>query len=416
MLPLEGVRVIEAGQLVAGPFCGQLLADFGAEVIKLEDPVTGDPMRQWGREKPHGQSLWWPIVARNKKSVTCNLRTADGQALARRLVGLSDIVIENFRPGTFERWGLGYEELSAINPRVILIRVTGFGQDGPYAPRAGYGSIGEAMGGLRYVTGNPGMPPSRTGISLGDSLAGTFAALGGMVALHARQRTGHGQVVDAAIYEAVLAVMESLVPEYELAGYIRERTGPILPNVAPSNVYPTSDGEMVLVAANQDTVFRRLAAVMGQPELADDPRFGTHGARGEHQELLDEVISAWTATLETADLLDALGDAGVAAGRVYKAPDMLADPHFAARGSIVRVPSEDHGEIPMQGVFPRLTATPGRVRWPGPALGAHDDEIYRGVLGLTGDELARLKANGTLRGAPIDDGVRPATGVADGHL
>jgi formyl-CoA transferase len=263
--PLSDVRVLETGQLLAGPFCGQLLADFGAEVIKLEDPSRGDPMREWGREKPHGLSLWWPVVARGKKSVTCNLRTEQGQQLVRRLVAESDVLVENFRPGTLERWGLGYDELAAINPGLVLVRVTGFGQSGPYSARAGYGSIGEAMGGLRYVSGNPDSAPSRVGISIGDSLGGAFAAYGAVVALHARRTTGRGQVVDSAIYEAVLAMMESLVPEYAVGGYTRERTGATLPNIAPSNVYPTADDEMVLIAANQDTVFRRLAGVMGQP-------------------------------------------------------------------------------------------------------------------------------------------------------
>jgi formyl-CoA transferase len=276
---LGDVRVIEMGQLLAGPFCGQLLGDFGAEVIKVEPPGSGDPMREWGREKPHGQSLWWPILARNKKSVTLNLRVERGQELARELIATADVLVENFRPGTLERWGLAPDDLWRDNPGLIITRVTGYGQSGPYAARAGFGSIGEAMGGIRYVTGDPDKPPSRAGISLGDELAGTFAALGTLVALHARQRTGRGQIVDAALYEAVLALMESLLPEWEIAGYQRERTGSVLPNVAPSNAYPTADGP-VLIAANQDSVFRRLAAVMGQPELADDVRYATHGARG----------------------------------------------------------------------------------------------------------------------------------------
>ena len=388
--PLADVRVVEMGQLLAGPFCGQLLADFGAEVIKLEDPARGDPMRQWGREKPHGLSLWWPVIARNKKSVTLNLRHPEGQSLARRLLGTADVLVENFRPGTLERWGLGYDALAERNPGLVLVRVTGFGQDGPYAPRAGYGSIGEAMGGLRYVTGDPSTPPSRSGISIGDSLAGTFAALGALLALHARARTGHGQVVDSAIYEAVLAMTESLVTEYQVAGYTRERTGAILPNVAPSNVYPTADGQLVLVAANQDTVFRRLAAVMARPELADDPRYASHSARGEHQVELDGLIAGWTATLDADRLLAALEEAGVPAGRIYRAADMLADPHYQARQAIVRLADPELGEIAMQNVAPRLSATPGRVAWPGPALGHHNREVYQGLLGLPDEEVERL--------------------------
>ena len=240
--PLAGVRVIEAGQLLAGPFCGQLLGDLGAEVIKIEPPGAGDPMRLWGREKPHGQSLWWPVVARNKKSVVLDLRRPEGQEVVRRLVAVSDVLIENFRPGTLERWNLGYDVLAGINPRIVLTRVTGFGQTGPYAPRAGFGSVGEAMGGLRYVLGEPDRPPARAGISIGDSLAATYACIGTLAALQERQRSGRGQIVDSAIYEAVLAMMESLVTEWQVAGYQRERTGAILPNIAPSNVYPTADG------------------------------------------------------------------------------------------------------------------------------------------------------------------------------
>jgi formyl-CoA transferase len=387
-LPLADLRVIEMGQLLAGPFCGQLLGDFGAEVIKIEEPTHGDPMRQWGREKPYGKSLWWPVIARNKKSITLDLRSEGGQAAVRRLVEHADVLVENFRPGRLEQWGLDYETLSAINPRLVLIRVTGFGQTGPYAHRAGFGSIGEAMGGLRYIVGEPDGPPSRVGISIGDALAGTMGAIGGLVAIHARQRSGRGQVVDSAIFEAVMGYMESLLPEYEIAGYIRERTGSILPNVAPSNVYPTADDQMVLIAANQDTVFRRLAAAMEQPDLAENPRYATHSARGEHQQELDDHIAEWSCALSAEQLLALMDEHGVPAGRIYRAPEMLADPHFAARESIVRVPHPEFGEIPMQNVVPKLSDTPGAVRSAGPELGAHNDEILRGLLGMTDDEIA----------------------------
>jgi formyl-CoA transferase len=393
--PLADLRVVETGQLLAGPFCGQLLGDLGAEVVKVEPPGAGDPMRQWGREKPHGKSLWWPVVARNKKSVTCDLRTGAGQDLVRRLLDTADVLVENFRPGTLERWGLAPERLWETNRGLVVVRVTGYGQSGPYASRAGYGSIGEAMGGLRYVTGDPDRPPSRSGISIGDSLAGTYAALGALSAIHARQTTGRGQVVDSAIYEAVLAMMESLVTEWDAAGYERGRTGPILPNVAPSNVYPTADGQTVLIAANQDTVFRRLAAVMEEPDLAGDPRYLTHGARGQHQEELDDRIATWSAKHDADDLLALLHGGGVPAGRTYRAQDMLRDPHFAARDSIVRVADDTFGELAMQNVAPRLSDTPGQVRWTGPALGQHNDEVY-GALGLGTDQLARLRADGTI--------------------
>jgi formyl-CoA transferase len=392
---LGDVRVVEMGQLLAGPFCGQLLGDFGAEVIKIEPPGQGDPMREWGREKPHGQSLWWPILARNKKSITLNLRTERGQQLARNIIGTADVLVENFRPGTLERWGLGPTELWQTNPRLIVTRVTGYGQSGPYSARAGFGSIAEAMGGIRYVTGDPDKPPSRAGISLGDELAGVFAALGTLAALHARERTGRGQIVDAALYEAVLALMESLLPEWELAGYQRERTGSVLPNVAPSNVYPTLDGP-VLIAANQDSVFRRLAGVMGQPELADDERYATHSARGANAERLDALIRDWTSQHAAATLLELLHANGIPAGLIYRAADMLTDPHFAAREAIIRMVHPDFGEIPMQNTFPRLSETPGQVVTLGPDLGQHNKEIYSGLLHLSADEVTALTADGVI--------------------
>ena len=395
-LPLDDIRVVELGQLLAGPFCGQLLGDFGAEVIKVEDPGRGDPMRQWGREKPYGKSLWWPVVARNKKSVTANLRTEQGQDLVRGLLAEADVLVENFRPGTLERWGLGPEQLWEVNPGLVVTRVTGFGQTGPYAERAGYGSIGEAMGGIRYVTGDPDRAPARAGISLGDSLAATFAALGTLVALHQRDRTGRGQIVDSAIYEAVLAMMESLLPEWQVAGYQRERTGTTLPNVSPSNVYPTADGEMVLIAANQDTVFRRLADAMGRPELATDERFATHSARGQWMEQLDGLIAEWSSTLKADDLLWLLHSKGVPAGRIYRAQDMFADPHFAAREAIVKLVHPDLGEFAMHNVAPKLSDTPGRVRHVGPELGQHNEEIYHGLLGLDDDAMLSLRSAGVI--------------------
>lgn len=395
-LPLDDLRVVELGSLLAGPFCGQLLGDFGAEVIKVEDPGVGDPMRQWGREKPYGTSLWWPVVARNKKSVTANLRTKEGQDLIRKLVAKADVLLENFRPGTLEKWGLGPEELWKINPGLIVTRVTGFGQTGPYAERAGFGSIGEAMGGIRYITGDPDRPPTRTGVSLGDSLAATFATLGTLVALHYRGRTGRGQVVDAAIYEAVLALTESLIPEWQIAGYQRERTGTTLPNVAPSNVYPTQDGEMILIAANQDGVFRRLTGAMNQPELADDVRYSTHSARGSNMEELDGIIAKWTTTLKADELLECLHSAGVPCGRIFRAKDMMTDSHFAAREAIVKLQHPDFGDFAMQNVFPRLSESPGEVRHVGPTLGQHNQEIYQALLGLNDDELSSLTAAGVI--------------------
>ncbi len=389
--PLKDIRVVEMGQLLAGPFCGQLLADFGAEIIKIEPPGSGDPMREWGREKPHGKSLWFPVVGRNKKSVTLDLRTGEGQEIARRLIARADILIENFRPGTMERWGLGYEVLSALNPGLIMVRVTGYGQTGPYAQRAGFGAVGEAMGGLRYVVGNAGSPPSRVGISIGDSLAALYAALGALMALHARVASGRGQVVDSAIYEAVLAMMESLVTEYQQTGYVRERSGAILPNIAPSNVYPSADGQMLLIAANQDTVFRRLCAAMRRPELGSDLRYATHTARGERQAELDALIADWTATQSVEALECLMEEHGVPAGRIYRAPEMLADPHMQAREAIVTIHQPGLGALSMQNVAPRLSATPGCVRTPSPELGEHTDAVLGSLLGTGVDELARLR-------------------------
>lgn len=394
--PLAGLRLIEMGTLLAGPFCGQLLGDFGAEVIKIEPPNQGDPMRDWGQEKSHGMSLWWPVVGRNKKSVTLNLREKAGQDIARDLIGKSDFLLENFRPGTLEKWNLGYDKLRAVNPGLIMIRVSGFGQTGPYSKRAGFGAVGEAMGGLRYVCGDPSTPPSRMGISIGDSLAATFACLGALSALHHKEKTGEGQVVDSAIYEAVLNMMESLITEYDKAGYIRERQGAILPNVAPSNVYPTSDGKLILIAANQDTVFKRLSEAMGRAELSADARYATHSARGANQKELDNLISDWTRTITAERLEELMDEFGIPSGKIYRAPEMLADPHFQARDAIVTTSHPRFGELRMQNVAPKLSATPGGVRAPAPELGQHNDEIYKGVMGFSDQKMAELKAAGII--------------------
>jgi succinyl-CoA--D-citramalate CoA-transferase len=390
--PLAGVRVVEMGSLLAGPFCGQLLADFGAEVIKVEPPGKGDPMRVWGRHQKDGRTLWWPIIARNKKSVTLNLREEEGQELARRLVAEADMLVENFRPGTLERWGLGYESLKETNPGLVMVRVSGFGQTGPYRDQAGFGAVGEAMGGIRHVTGFPDRPPPRTGISLGDSLAATFGALGALTALYHREANGgRGQVVDVGIYEAVLALMESTIPEYALTGHVRGRSGTVLPFVAPSNIYPTEDEDYVLIAGNADTVFGRLAKAVGHPEWAEDERFATHHARGENMEELDAMISAWTRERSVEEVIEVLAGAGVPTGKVFTAEDMLEDQHYAARENVVTVEDPEIGAFPMQNVVPRLSETPGEVRWTGPALGQHNDEVYGGLLKLDEDERAGLR-------------------------
>ena len=398
---LFGLRVVELGSMIAGPFCGQLLGDFGADVVKVEDPGTGDVMRRWGRADRGTSGLWWPAIARNKRSVTIDLRSVERQALARRLVRSADIVVENFRPGTLERWGLGYEEAAALDPAVIYVRLSGFGQTGPYAQQAGFGAIGEAMGGLRYVTGDPDHPPSRAGISLGDSLAGTFGAMGALVALQERNRSGRGQVVDVALYEAVLAIMESLIPDHAIAGYIRERSGATLPGTAPSNAYRTADEDWVLIGANADGVFARLVRALDLP-IGDDPRFATHEMRGSDAEELDALIEKATLQWRAEDLLALLHEHGVPAGRVYRAPDLLADPHVRAREAVVRMVHPELGEYPMQGVFPRLSRTPGRVVALGPALGEHNREVLVEELGLPEDVLTA-------------DHVRPRAPVAVGR-
>ena len=394
-LPLSDIRVVEMGQLMAGPYCGQLLGDFGADVVKLEPPLVGDPLRKWGREHVNGRPMWWPIAGRNKRSVSCDLRTPEGQAVARRLIASADVLVENFRPGTMEAWGLDYDTLTADNPGLVMVRVSGFGQSGPYSRRAGYGSIGEAMGGLRYVTGSPDEPPARCGISIGDSLTATMACVGALVALHERDRTGQGQVVDAAIYESVLAVMESLVPEWVLGGYRRERTGAQLPGVAPSNVYRTNDGEMILVAANADSVFARLLGVIGRPDLASDQTFLSHENRTSRTAEIDAMIEEWTVTQDADTCLRLLEEAGVPAGRIYTAENMIDDPHFVARESIIRVQHEEFPEFPMQNVFPRLSRSPGAVRWTGHELGAATDEVLR-ENGYSDAEIAHLRSTGAI--------------------
>jgi crotonobetainyl-CoA:carnitine CoA-transferase CaiB-like acyl-CoA transferase len=390
---LAGVKVVEMGQLLAGPFCGQLLGDMGADVIKLEPPGAGDPMRNWGQGD---EKVQWEVIARNKRSVTCNLRIPEGQALARRLIAEADVLIENFKPGTLERWGMAPDDLHKVNPGLIIARMSGYGQDGPYSNRAGFGGIGEAMGGWRYIVGEPDRPPSRMGISIGDTLCATYGALGVLAALHDRTRTGLGQVVDSALYEAVLQVMEGLVPEYDRNGVIRERSGSVLKGIAPSNVYTCKDG-VYMIGGNGDAIFARLCKAMGRPEMAEDERYSSHIARGHNQDELDDIINQWTATL-TVDEVDALMiEYSIPAGRVYRAPDMLADPHFAAREAIIEVETKARGRIKMQNAFPKLSRTPSSIRRPAPATPGQDNaEVLREVLGLGEAELAELAAAGAI--------------------
>lgn len=390
---LTDVKVVELGQLIAGPFCGQLMADMGADVIKVEAPGKGDPMRVWGRgDFP----LWWTVCARNKRCVTANLRVEEGQQIIRDLIKDADVLLENFRPGTMERWGLDYETLSEINPGLVMVRVSGYGQTGPYAERAGYAAVGEAMGGMRYLAGWPDRPPSRAGISIGDSLAATFACLGALAALHHRDRTGEGQVVDSSIYESVLNVMESTIPEYVISDYTRERTGSALPNIAPSNLYECQDGSF-LIAANQDTVFARLCEAMGKPDMASDPRYLTHSARGANQDELDGLIEEWTRTKTIDEVDELMQQYGVPAGKIFRAEEMLDDPHFKARNAIVDVESERFPGLKMQNIFPLLSKTPGEIRWPGPEkLGQHNKEVYGELLGFSDAKLEELAEKGII--------------------
>ncbi|HYA68736.1 MAG TPA: CoA transferase, partial [Acidimicrobiales bacterium] len=354
--PLIGLRVLELGNFIAGPFAGQLLGDYGAEVIKVEAPGEGDPMRTWGITH-EGRGLWWSSIARNKRSVAIDLRQVAGRDLVRRLAGNVDVVLENFRPGRLGEWGLGYDDLRIHNPGLIVVHVSGFGQSGPRAGDAGFGSIGEAMGGIRATTGDPDRPPARCGISLGDALAGLFAVVGTLAAVTERHRSGQGQEVDVAIYEAVAALMESTLADFEVAGVTRGRTGGVLPGVAPANAYPTTDGSDVLIAANADSVFIRLCTAMGQPALAEDPRFADHGARGRHMDELDGLVADWTRTQRSDALLAVLSAHGVPAGRVYTPADVVVDPHYAARAMVLRAASRAGYEVPMPGVVPKFSRT-----------------------------------------------------------
>lgn len=374
--PLEGITVIEFGGFIAGPFAGQLLGDYGARVIKVEPP-GGDPMRRWG-VLHEGRSLWWPAIARNKESVVLDLKTEKDRELARSLMVGADVVLENFAPDRMAEWGLDYASVAPDNPGLIMVHVSGFGQDGPRAHDRGFGSVAEAMGGLRALMGYPDRPPVRAGISLGDEIAAMFAVIGTLAALHERNRTGRGQEVDVGLYESVFALTESLLPDWEIGGVQRTRTGSTLPGVAPSNVYKTCDGVEILIAANADAIYQRLCQAMGRPELATDERFATHQARGRHAEELDEIIQSWVGTLDAATVEALLDDHGVPRGRIYTPADILADEQYAARKMITRLEAPGYPRpIPMPSVVPKFTRTPGTIRRPGPELGEHTEAVRR---------------------------------------
>ena len=393
--PLAGIKVVELGTLIAGPFAARILAEFGAEVIKIESPDGGDPLRKW-RKLYEGTSLWWYLQARNKKSVTVNLKHPDGVEVVRRLVAEADIVVENFRPGVLDKLGLGWEALSKINPGLVMVRLSGFGQSGPMAQQPGFGAIGESMGGLRYVTGFPDRPPVKTGISIGDSIVALWGALGALMALrHKEVNGGAGQVVDVALYEAVFAMMESLVPEFDVFGFVRERTGNIMPGITPSNTHTTRDGRHITIGANGDAIFRRLMRAMGREDLAEDPTLADNAGRDARRDELYALIDAWVAQHDEAAVLATLAAAEVPASRIYSVADMFADPQFLAREMLHSVKLPDGCDCRMPGVVPKLSATPGGSEWIGPALGEHTDAVLAG-LGYDDARIAALRAAGAI--------------------
>jgi crotonobetainyl-CoA:carnitine CoA-transferase CaiB-like acyl-CoA transferase len=391
--PLAGIRVIEIGTLIAAPFATRMLADFGAEIIKIEAPGTGDPLRNW-RKLHEGTSLWWYLQARNKKSIALDLKTPAGLEIAKKLAASADIFVENLRPGGLEKLGLDWETLSALNPKLTMVRISGYGQTGPYRDRPGFGAIGEAMGGIRYTTGDAAAPPARVGVSLGDSLASLHAVIGALMSL-LRVKTGQGagQIVDISLYESVFNVMESLVPEYDVAGYVRERSGGALPGISPSNTYPTADGAYVVIAGNSDPIFRRLMGAIGRPDLGQAPDLQSNEGRVARNDELDAAIAAWSLTLPIADVLTRLDAAEVPAGRIYSVADIVTDPHYQARDMLLAETLPDGTAVKMPGIVPKLSATPGQVNWRGPVLGEHSAAVL-GDLGYSAEEIEKLRAAG----------------------
>lgn len=394
--PLSGIRVIEIGTLIAAPFAARLMAEFGAEVIKIESMGQGDPLRKW-RKLHEGTSLWWYLQSRNKKSLALNLKSPEGIAIVKQLAESTDVLIENLRPGALEKLGLGWDVLHAINPKLTLVRISGYGQTGPYRDRPGFGAIGEAMGGIRYTTGTPGIPPARVGVSLGDSLASMHAVMGALMSLlRVKTGQGDGQIVDVSLAESVFNVMESLVPEYDMMGHVRERSGGALPGIAPSNTYPTADGAYVVIAGNSDPIFKRLMQAIGRADLAENPEFAHNDGRALQSTLLDDAISAWTLTQPIDVVLQALEAAEVPAGRIYSVADIVADPHYQAREMILDADLPGGASVKMPGIVPKLSETPGEVNWQGPSLGQHTSSVLSG-LGMSEADIARLKTDGVVQ-------------------
>ena len=388
--PLDGLKVLELGQLIAGPFAGKCFAEFGADVIKVEPPGAGDPLRKW-RSLHNGTSLWWFVQNRAKKSVTVDLRVPDGQEIVRKLAADADVIIENFRPGTMEKWGLGYEALSKVNPGLVMLRLSGFGQSGPMRDQAGFGSVGESMGGLRYVTGFPEQAPVRPNLSIGDALASLHGVIGTMMALHHRDKNGgKGQIVDVALYEAVFNMMEGSLPEFDMYGLIRERTGTNLTGIVPSNTYLAKDGQHVVIGGNGDSIFKRLMNLIGRSDLADDPALADNAGRANRADELDAAIGEWTAKFDADAVVRQLNEAQVPNGKIYSMADIASDPQYLARGMIRSVELRDGTKLKVPGVVPKLTETPGDVGWVGPQLGEHTDDVLAG-LGYSGAEISALR-------------------------
>jgi formyl-CoA transferase len=391
--PLAGLKVLELGQLIAGPFAAKTLGDFGADVIKVEPPGTGDPLRHW-RMLLDGTSLWWQVQSRNKRSIALDLKDAQAQEIVRKLAAECDVLIENFRPGALEGWGLGPDRLLEANPRLLVLRISGYGQTGPYRDRPGFGVVAEAMGGLRHLTGEPGRVPVRVGVSIGDTLASLHGVIGILLALHERHKSGRGQVIDVALYEAVFNCMESLLPEYSAFGAVREAAGSALPGIAPTNAYRCTDG-WAIVAGNGDSIFRRLMGVIGRPDLAGDPELANNTGRVKRVDEIDAAIGAWTAQRPVAEVLAALDAASVPAGRIYTVADIASDPHYRERGMLQEMQLEDGGRLMVPGIVPKLSATPGSQRTNAPRLGENTDEILR-EIGLTDAQIAQLREKGVI--------------------
>lgn len=393
--PLTGIKVIEMGTLIAGPYGARLLAEFGADVIKIEAPKKGDPIRNW-RVLHNGTSLWWYVQSRNKKCITLDCAAPAGLAVLKTLLAEADVLIENFRPGTLDKWGLTRAVLAEINPKLVIARISGFGQSGPYSKRPGFGAIGESMGGIRYLTGYPGMAPTRVGVSLGDSVAALYAVIGILMALYHRDvKQGGGQEIDVALYEAVFSLMESMVPEYDQKQVIRERSGSALPGIAPSNVYPTKDGKYAVIAANGDAIVQRLLSVMGRADLQDDVRFSSNAQRVLHMDFIDALIGAWSLTLELDACLDVLNENGIPAGPIYSIEDIFRDPQYQARDMILAVDHPEFGQLKVPGIVPKLSKTPGSVQWLGPKLGEHNLEVLR-QIGLSDQQIEQMAAQGVI--------------------